>query len=87
MFKMKTKKKTLDLVRNSVMHSGDILGKRVMSGAKYAGDKMIYLYDYMEKTPGLNLLKHRVQKHPVGSTMTIAGIGLTILGILRLIRK
>lgn len=87
MFKMKTKKKALDLVRNSVMHSSDILGKRVLGGAKYAGDKMIYLYDYMGKTPGLNLLKHRVQKHPVGSTMTIAGIGLTLWGILKLMRK
>jgi|GEM_PF-2995349 len=87
MFKSKTKKYGMKSFTNSLMESRNVLSNRVSDGMKYAQNHIVDITEYMRKNPGLNLVRNRIQKHPAGSFMALAGLGLIIFGFSRLARK
>lgn len=85
LFKMKAKKN--GVMKNiALMGTGELMEK-VGKSMKVAGYQMENMRKYVEKNPGLKVVGDRIQHHPAGSIMTIAGIGLAVFGLASLFRK
>lgn len=79
MFKIKHKKKTLNLVRDTLK-----------SGSKTMSNSMKYATDIgcqISKNINLNNIKDSLQKNSFSSLIIAAGLGLTILGIFKFFKK
>ena len=83
MFRMKAKKSTMRIVRNSLREGSDMLTDRIAEGMKYTSRWAAG----MGKNQVMMMLKDNVMKKPAGGLLAVAGLGLAIWGIVNLMRK
>lgn len=75
MLKMKQQKKqALKMITNAVNE-----------GMKVAEDKIVDIRAFVQ--PGIQGMQGRVTSHPIMAALTILGIGLTIIGSTRILKK
>lgn len=76
MFKMKAKKDTVDLLKDSMQQG-------INWGIKQAEDQIVHLNRYISKNHCLTHMK----KHPQGGVLMLAGLGLAAFGLMNLFKK
>ncbi len=54
----------------------------IQCGIKHTGCKMLYMNDYINKCKELSAVTNQIKKHPFGSALSLAGLGITTAGLI-----
>ena len=87
MFKFKTKKNSIDVLKETLLFGSGVLAGRMSDSVKHANDQIIHLNDYVRKNPNLAVVRDKLQKNPTGSALAIIGIGITLFSLFSLTQK
>ena len=87
MFKIKSKKGSLEVLKETLIFGSGLLAGKMSEGVKQANHRIIHINEYMKKDPNIALVKDRIQKHPLSSVFAIVGIGVTIFSLFSLTQK
>ena len=83
LFKMKSRKRGMHLVRGSLMSGGSMVARRIANSMKNAA-RLGYM---VGRNPALSMMVDRMQRRAIGSVAAVIGMGLAVFGLINLIRR